>query len=76
MEPLEIKDSTMDDLVTRLYQNKLSKGEDLFYFIDMGYEFYIFKGEEEENREMLYQGNMFSFIQEMMEHFNVKDYDQ
>jgi hypothetical protein len=64
----------MEDLISKLNQHKLNcSKQDLHFFIDMGYEFYIFKGNDEEPEEMLYEGNIFSFISELMEHFNVKD---
>lgn len=75
MQPLDIENKSMHDLISILHQNKLSKNEELFYFVDMGYEFYILKGKDD-NREILYEGNTIGFIQEMMQHFDVKDYDQ
>lgn len=54
---------------------ELKKRNDLGFYVDMGYEFYIYKGKAigSKDPEELYRGNIFSFIEDLMIHFNVRD---
>jgi hypothetical protein len=43
----------------------------LFYSIDSGFELYIYK-KENDKIEDIYNGSVFSFIEEIMKDFNIK----
>jgi len=51
---------------------QLQKKKGLGFFIDMGYELYIYEGDPE-NPTNIYEGNSFDFIEKLMEHFDVRD---
>jgi hypothetical protein len=46
-------------------ENGLEKGN---YVIDAGYEFYI-----NDDEDCIYSGSIFDFIEELMNHYNIKD---
>ena len=51
---------------------KLKEKKGLGFYIDGGYEFYIYEGDPEDPKN-IYSGDVFSFINELMEHLDVRD---
>lgn len=55
----------------RILKDAYEKGTKLCYFQDMGNEFYIYRKDDEDNP--IYKGFTFDVIEQLMDHFNVKD---